>query len=71
MAEDKPKEIKISIPFPDDMLSLFLPATAYEHLLRAKKETLLAVRSLIDSRIEALEKKEVKKPAMKKKIKIE
>ncbi|MCX6577723.1 MAG: hypothetical protein NTV82_15195 [Candidatus Aminicenantes bacterium] len=71
MAEDKPREIKITIPLPDELLSLVLPAAAFEHLLQAKKETLLALRSLIDSRIEALEKKKTKKPETKKKIKIE
>lgn len=71
MAEDKPREIKISIPLPDELLSQFLPVAAFEHLLQAKKETLLALRALIDSRIEALGKKKNKKPATKKKIKIE
>lgn len=71
MAEDKPREIKISIPLPDELLSQFLPVAAFGHLLQAKKETLLALRALIDSRIEALEKKQNKKPATKKKIKIE
>lgn len=71
MAEDKPKEIRITIPLPDELLSLGLPAPAFQHLLQAKKETLLALRSLIDSRIESLEKKTAKKPETKRKIKIE
>lgn len=71
MAEEKTREIKITIPVPDELLSLILPGMVYEHLLKAKKETLLALRSLIDSKIEALEKREVKKTAAKKKIKIE
>jgi len=71
MAEDKPREIKITIPLPDELLSQFLPAAVFEHMLQAKKETLLALRALIDNRIEALDKKENKKPAAKKKIKID
>ncbi len=70
MAEDKSREIKITIPLPEELFSLVLPAAAFEHLLQAKKETLLAMRSLIDSRIEALDKKS-KRPESKKKIKIE
>jgi len=71
LAEEKTKEIKITIPVPDELISLFLPGAAYEHLLRAKKETLLALRALIDSKIESLEKKQAKKAVVKKKIKIE
>jgi len=71
MAEEKTREIKISIPVPEDLLPLFLPAAALGHLLRAKKEVLLALRALIDSRIEVLEKKENKKPEAKKKIRID
>ena len=71
MAEEKTKEIKISIPIPEDLFPLFMPGAAYDHLRRAKKEVLLALRALIDSRIEALDKKENKKPEKTKKIKID
>ncbi|MGB8952871.1 MAG: hypothetical protein WCC06_09450 [Candidatus Aminicenantales bacterium] len=69
MAEEKTKEIRITIP--EELFSFCLASPAYEHLLRAKKEALLALRALIDSRIVALEKKEVKKTETKKKIKID
>jgi len=69
MAEGRTREIRIRIP--EELFSFFLPEKAYEHVLRAKKEALLALRSLIDSRIEALEKKEEKEARAKKKIKIE
>jgi len=42
-----------------------------QHLLNAKKEFLLALRSLIDAKIEASEKKEGKRPVRKKKINTE
>jgi len=71
MAEEKIKEIRISIPVPDDLLAVLVPGAAAGHLLKARKEVLLALRSLIDSRIEALEKKENRKPEAKKKIKVE
>jgi len=38
---------------------------------KARKEILLAFRSIIDARIEALEKREKKKGVKKKKIKID
>lgn len=69
MAEGKTREIRISIP--EELFSFFIPEKAHEHLMRAKKETLLALRSLIDCRIEALEKKEEKKTVKKRKIKID
>jgi hypothetical protein len=69
MADGQTKEIKITIP--EELFSLFIPDAAREHLARARKELLLALRSLIDSRIEALEKKGQKKPSTKKTIKIE
>jgi hypothetical protein len=71
MAEEKMKEIKISIPIPEDLFPLFMPVAAHDHLRRAKKEVLLALRALIDSRIEVLDKKENKKPEKTKKIKID
>jgi len=69
MAERRTREIRISIP--EELFSFFIPEKAHEHLLRARKETLLALRSLIDSKIEALEKREEKKTEKKKKIKID
>jgi hypothetical protein len=71
MADDKIKEIKITIPVPDELFSLFLPIGALEHVRAARKEVLLALRAVLDSRIEALEKKEQKQAATKRKIKIE
>jgi hypothetical protein len=69
MAEEKVREIKIRIP--EELFSLFLPEKAFSHLLKARKEILLAFRSLIDAKIEALEKMAEKKVEKKKKIKIE
>ena len=69
MSEGKTKEIRICIP--EELFSFFLPEETAGHLLKAKKEMLLAFRSLIDAKIEALEKKKVKKTERKKKIKIE
>ena len=69
MAEEKLREIKITIP--EELFSLVVPEKAISHMLKARKEILLAFRSLIDAKIEALEKKEQKKATKKKKIKIE
>jgi hypothetical protein len=69
MAADKTREIKISLP--EELFTLFLPLKTQEHLLKARKELLLALRSLIDARLESLEKKEDRRSAPKKKIKIE
>lgn len=69
MAEGRTREIKICIP--EELFSFFLPEKAHQHLLRAKKEALLALRALIESRIETLEKSEQKEARTKKKIKIE
>lgn len=69
MAEAKTREIKITLP--EELFTLFLPEKSLEHLVSAKKEVLLAIRSLIDARIEALEKREGKKPEAKRKIKID
>jgi hypothetical protein len=68
MPEKAVKEIKIVIP--EDIFSLFISEEAIQHGLMAKKEILLALRSLIDSRIQAIEKKLEKKPEKKKKIDI-
>ncbi len=69
MAAEKMREIKILVP--EELFTWFLPASTHEHLLRAKKEVLLALRSLLDARIEALEKRAVPKSPPKKKINIE
>jgi len=69
MAAEKMREIKILIP--EDLFTLFIPAQTHEHLLRARKEVLLALRSLLDARIEALEKRAAPGAEPKKKIKIE
>jgi hypothetical protein len=69
MSADKMREIKISLP--EELFTLFLPLQTQEHLVKAKKEVLLALRSLIDSRLESLENKGSRKSEPKKKIKIE
>jgi hypothetical protein len=69
MAAEKTREIKISIP--EELFTVFIPKKTQDHLFQAKKEFLLALRSLIDSRIEYLEKREGQKAETKKKIKIE
>ncbi|NIO49848.1 MAG: hypothetical protein GTN73_10510 [Candidatus Aminicenantes bacterium] len=69
MAEGKTREIKISIP--EELFALALPEKTIDHFSKARKEILLAFRSIIDARIEALEKREKKKGPKKKKIKIE
>lgn len=70
MAEEKTKEIRISIP--EDLISILIPEKTATHLMNARKEVLLSLRSLIDARIEAMEKFEKKRTAKtKKKIKIE
>lgn len=68
MNEAKTKEIKICIP--EEIFSFFFPEETIDHILNAKKEVLLAFRSLIDAKIEALEKKVEKKDKKKEKIKI-
>ncbi|MGB7297576.1 MAG: hypothetical protein WBC70_18520 [Candidatus Aminicenantales bacterium] len=69
MAAEKMREIKISVP--EELFTLFLPSQAQDHLLRARKEVLLAVRSLIDARLESLERKGGRGAEPKRKIKIE
>ncbi len=69
MGEAKVREIKITLP--EELFNLFLPSEAHTHLIRAKKELLLALRALINARIEMLEKKEEKKEEKKKKIPVE
>lgn len=69
MAAERTREIKISLP--EELFALFLPTPAQEHLIKAKKEMLLALRSLIDARLEHIEKEGGRKTTPKKKIKIE
>ena len=69
MNKSKTKEIRISIP--EELFSLFMPEKTLDHLIRAKKEMLLAFRTLIDAKIEALEKRETKETESRKKIKID
>jgi len=69
MAAEKMREIRLSIP--EELFSLCLPQPTQEHLWKARKELLLAIRSLIDSRIEMMEKKEARKAEPRKKIKVE
>jgi hypothetical protein len=69
MNQGKTREIRISIP--EELFSLVIPEKTFDHFLKAKKEILLALRSVIDHRIEALEKKERVKQEKGKKIKVE
>lgn len=72
MDDAKTREIKICIP--EEIFSMFLPDKTLDHFFRARKEILLGIRSLIDAKIEALEKKEARKKETgkeKKKIKVE
>ena len=63
-----PKEIKVKVPTPDEIL----PEDFRKHALKAYKELLLAMRSLIDDHVKKIdeleemlskknEKKEIKK----------
>lgn len=69
MSEVKTREIRISIP--EDLFPFALTEKTVGHLFQAKKEILLALRSLIDAKIEMLEKTEKKKVEKKRKIKID
>jgi hypothetical protein len=69
MVEEKTREIRISIP--EDLFSIFIPEKTVGHLMNARKEMLLSLRSLIDAKIEAMEKIDKKRETRKKKIKIE
>jgi len=69
MSPEKTREIKISIP--EELFSIFFPEKTVDHLINAKKEALLALRSVIDYKIESLEKRGERKSAKGKKIKIE
>jgi hypothetical protein len=69
MAAGKMREIKISLP--EELFTLCFPPQAQQHLIKAKKEVLLALRSLIDARLESLDKRGAQRTEPKKKIKIE
>jgi hypothetical protein len=69
MAADKMREIRLSIP--EELFNLCLPRQTQQHLWKARKELLLAIRSLIDTRIEMIEKKEAGKNEPRRKIKVE
>jgi len=69
MAGEKNREIRIVIP--EELLACLVPGKAREHLLGAWKEFLHALRSLIDARIESLDKKAAARPAPKKKIRVD
>jgi len=68
MNESSVKEIKITLP--EELFSLFLPEETRGHLKKAKIEFLRALRSLIDARIAALEKKETTSTRTRKKVPI-
>jgi hypothetical protein len=69
MATNNAREIRITLP--EELFKLLMPEEAREHLWRARKEVLLALRSLIDTRIEMIERKEARPAATKKKIKVD
>lgn len=74
MSEEQTREIRIILP--EELFSFFFPKKTMGHIISAKKEMLFALRSLIDARVEALEKMEQKTrqkstTEKKKKIKIE
>jgi hypothetical protein len=69
MSETKTKEIRIVVP--EELFSLFIPEETVDHFINARKEVLLGLRSMIDAKIEVLDKKRVKKTEKKKKIKVE
>ena len=68
--EERTREIRITIP--EDLFHLVIPDKAVDHMIKAKKEMLLVLRSFIDARIEAMERRgEKKEETRKKKVKIE
>ncbi len=74
MNEEQTREIRIILP--EELFSFIFPQKTMDHFISAKKEMLFALRSLIDARVQALEKMEEKskqkgKTEKKKKIKIE
>jgi hypothetical protein len=74
MSEEQTREIRIILP--EELFSFLCPKKTMGHIINAKKEMLFALRSLIDARVEALEKMEEKTrqkstSEKRKKIKIE
>ncbi len=69
MNNERTREIRITIP--EDIFSLVLPKQTIDHLINARKEALLALRSMIDYKIEELDKREKKKSEKGKKIKVD
>ncbi|MEM1578445.1 MAG: hypothetical protein QXN34_00910 [Archaeoglobaceae archaeon] len=62
-----PREVKISIPSFEDLF----PPEFTEHALKAYKEFLIALRSLIDAQIDKIEEMEKKEKKEIKKIEVE
>lgn len=60
MPEKEKKTVKLEDLSLLDLLALSLPQEARKHTLRAKKEGLLAMKSLIDSTLKKLEEREEK-----------
>jgi hypothetical protein len=69
MPENKNREIRISLP--EELFAFLVPQETQQHLWKARKEMLLALRSIIDARIESIDKREARKPSAKQKIKVE
>lgn len=74
MNEERTREIRIILP--EELFSFILPKKTIGHMINARKEMLLALRTLIDDRVDALERMEEKtrkksKTQKKKKINIE
>ncbi len=69
MPANTTREIRIILP--EELFNLLIPQETHEHLSKARKEVLLALRSIIDARIAAMEKKEAGRTAAKRKIKVE
>ncbi|MEM0203643.1 MAG: hypothetical protein QXO16_07650 [Archaeoglobaceae archaeon] len=62
-----PRDVKITIPTLEDLF----PAEFTEHTLKAYKEFLIALRSLIDAQIKKIEEIEKKEKKEIRKIEIE
>lgn len=69
MPSNTSREIRITLP--QELFDLLVPRETHEHLSRAKKEVLLALRSIIDARIEMIEKRESHKESPKRKIQVD
>jgi hypothetical protein len=69
MAENKNREIRISLP--EELFAFLMPQETQQHLRKARKEILLALRSVIDARIEMIEQRESGRAPAKKKIRVE